>query len=164
MFSTLSKGNILYVLDRRDKVKWITASVEKVTPVCSNYSSQQYGQLPELRLDIVANLDGEQRTFQQVPSNNVIADFGEKSFVLSDNKDSLYNYTKKLLKDSEKIVADTPYHESLIPQYKDILNDLIPGSAGNDEVKDLKKELSDIKTQFAEMLSLLKAETNKQKE
>lgn len=155
MFSTLSKGNILYVLDRRDKVKWVTASVEQVTPVYAN-DSQNYGQLPELRLDIIANVDGEQRTFKQVPSNNVIADFGEKSFVLSDNKDSLYNYTKKLLKDSEKIVNDVAYHESLIPQYKDILNDLIPGSAGNDEVKALKGEINTLKGQLAEMISLLK--------
>ena len=32
MFANLSKGNILYGLDRRDKIKWFTASVEKVIP------------------------------------------------------------------------------------------------------------------------------------
>lgn len=159
MFSTLSKGSILYILDRRDKAKWLTGSIDKITPVCLNNSSQSFGQMPEIRLDIVASLDGEQRTFQQVPSNNAIADFGEKSFVLASNKDSLYNYVKTLLKSSEKIVSDAPYHESLIPQYKDILNELIPGSANTDEVKELKKELGEIKNQFAEMLSLLKADS-----
>ena len=32
MFSNLSKGSVLYGLDRRDKIKWFTASIEKVTP------------------------------------------------------------------------------------------------------------------------------------
>ena len=48
-----------------------------------------FGQMPELRLDIICNINGERKTFQQVPSNSAIADFGDKSFVIADNKDSL---------------------------------------------------------------------------
>lgn len=161
MFSNLSKGNIIYGIDRRDNVKWFTASVEKITPSYGNSLSQQFGQLPELILEIVVNINGEQRTFRQVPSNNVIADFGEKSFVIADNKDSLYNYTKKLLQDSEKIINSAPYHESIIPQYKDILNELMPGSANSDEVKGLKNKIEKLESQLAEAISLLKSGTSK---
>ena len=61
MFSNLSKGNVLYGLDRRDKVKWFTASIESVTPTVSK-TTQMFGQMPELRLDIVASINGEQKT------------------------------------------------------------------------------------------------------
>lgn len=161
MFSTLSKGNVLYVLDRRDKIKWLTASIEKVTPVYANTVPNMFGQIPELRLDITVNINGEQREFQQVPSNNAIADFGDKSFVIADNKDSLYNYTKTLLRKSEEVVESVPYHESCIPQYKNVLNDLIPGSAGNDEVKELKEEVGSLKAQLAKAISLLEEKQNK---
>lgn len=161
MFSNLSKGSVLYGLDRRDKVKWFTASVDKITPVYAKATPNMFGQMPELRLDISVNINGESREFQQVPSNNAIADFGDKAFVIADNKDSLYNYTKTLLQQSEQIVENTPYHESLIPQYKEVLNELIPGSAGSDEVKELKNEVGSLKAQLAEMLSLLKQD-NKQ--
>ena len=157
MFSTLSKGNVLYGLDRRDKIKWFTASIENVTPTVSKVT-QPFGQIPELRLDIVANINGEQKTFQQVPSNNAIADFGEKSFVIADNKDSLYNYIKGLKNTSKTIVESAPYHESLIPQYDDILNELMPGSANNDEVKALRNEVGSLKSQLAEAIALLKRE------
>lgn len=80
MFSNLSKGSVLYGLDRRDKIKWFTASIEKVTPGMSKTTPNMFGQFPELRLDIIANINGEQKEFQQVPGNNAIADFGEKSF------------------------------------------------------------------------------------
>ena len=162
MFSTLSKGSVLYGLDRRDKVKWFTASIETVSPTMSKAAPNMFGQLPELRLDIVCNINGEQKTFQQVPSNNAIADFGEKSFVIADNKDSLYNYIKGLKETSKNIVASASYHESLIPQYDDVLNELMPGSANNDEVKALRSEVGSLKSQLAEAIALLKSGNAKQ--
>lgn len=163
MFSNLSKGNVLYGLDRRDKVKWFTASIENVTPTMSK-NTQMFGQLPELRLDIVANINGEQKTFQQVPSNNAIADFGDKSFVIADNKDSLFNYVKTLKQTSKNIVESASYHESLIPQYDEVLNELMPGSANNDEVKALRSEVGSLKSQLAEAIALLKSGNSKPKE
>lgn len=162
MFSTLSKGSVLYGLDRRDKVKWFTASIETVSPTMAKAAPNMFGQLPELRLDIVCNINGEQKTFQQVPSNNAIADFGEKSFVIADNKDSLYNYIKGLKETSKNIVASASYHESLIPQYDDVLNELMPGSANNDEVKALRSEVGSLKSQLAEAIALLKSGNAKQ--
>ena len=163
MFSNLSKGNVLYELDRRDKVKWFTASIENVTPTVSK-TTQMFGQMPELRLDIVANINGEQKTFQQVPSNNAIADFGDKSFVIADNKDSLFNYVKTLKQTSKNIVESASYHESLIPQYDEVLNELMPGSANNDEVKALRTEVGSLKSQLAEAIALLKSGNSKPKE
>lgn len=162
MFSNLNKGNVLYGLDRRDKVKWFTASIEKVIPTMSKTTPNMFGQLPELRLDITAIINGEQKEFQQVPSNNAIADFGEKSFVIADNKDSLYNYVKTLKETSKNIVESASYHESLIPQYDDVLNDIMPGSANNDEVKALRNEVGSLKSQLAEAIALLKSGNSKQ--
>ena len=163
MFSNLSKGNVLYGLDRRDKIKWFPASIENVTPTVSK-TTQMFGQMPELRLDIVANINGEQKTFQQVPSNNAIADFGDKSFIIADNKDSLFNYIKTLKQTSKNIVESASYHESLIPQYDEVLNELMPGSANNDEVKALRSEVGSLKSQLAEAIALLKSGNSKAKE
>ena len=164
MFSNLSKGNVLYGLDRRDKIKWFTASVEQVNPVYGKVQGNMFGQLPEVRLDITININGEQKTFQQVPSNNAIADFGEKSFVLADNKDSLYNYVKTLRQTSKNIIESAPYHESLIPQYDDVLNDIMPGSADSGKVKALENKVDSLTAQLAEAISLLKSRNNKSSE
>lgn len=163
MFSNLSKGNVLYGLDRRDKVKWFTASIESVTPTMSK-TTQMFGQIPELRLDIVANINGEQKTFQQVPSNNAIADFGDNSFTIADNKDSLFNYVKTLKQTSKNIVESASHHKSLIPQYDEVLNELMPSSANTDEVKALRSEVGSLKSQLAEAIALLKSGNSKQKE
>lgn len=161
MFSTLSKGSVLYGLDRREKVKWFTASIESITPTYSKNGPTMFGQLPELRLDIVANINGERREFKQVPSNNAIADFGESSFVIADNKDSLFNYTKKLLGDSEEVIKSYLFHKEKVPQYKEVLNELMPGSADSGEVKELKDEINSLKSQLAEVINLFKGENDK---
>jgi len=162
MFSNLSKGNVLYGLDRTDKIKWFTATVENVTPTMGAATPNMFGQMPEIRLDIVCNINGIQKTFQQVPSNNAIADFGDKSFVIADNKDSLFNYIKTLRQKSKAIVDSAPYHEALLPQFDDVLNELMPGSANNDEVKALRNEVGSLKSQLAEAISLLKQGNQKQ--
>lgn len=162
MFSNLSKGNVLYGLDRTDKIKWFTATVENVTPTMGAATPNMFGQMPEIRLDIVCNINGMQKTFQQVPSNNAIADFGDKSFVIADNKDSLFNYIKTLRQKSKAIVDSAPYHDSLIPQYDDVLNELMPGSANNDEVKALRNKVDSLTSQLAEAISLLKQGNQKQ--
>lgn len=163
MFSNLSKGNVLYGLDRHDKIKVFTGSVEKVTPVYSKVQNNMFGQMPELRLDIIATINGEQKEFKQVPSNSAIADFGDKTFIIADNKDSLYNGIKELLKVSENIVESAPYHKSLIPQYKEALNEIMPGSANNnEEVKALKDEVGSLKSQLAEAIALLKKNTKQE--
>lgn len=161
MFSNLSKGSVLYGLDRRDKVKWFTASIESITPVYSKTSPNMFGQVPELRLDVVANINGERREFKQVPSNNAIADFGENSFIIADNKDSLFNYTKKLLEDSQRVIDSYDFHKNRIPEYKQVLNELMPGMRDSAEVKELKNEVSSLKSQLAEAIALLKAGTTK---
>lgn len=155
MFANLSKGNVLYGLDRRDKIKWFTASIENVAPAIPRVSQNTFGQMPEMTVDIVAIINGERKEFKQVPSNNAIADFGPESIILADNKDSLFNYVTSLLQTSENIVNSADKHKELIPQYKDIISELNP-SSNDATVKALKEEVGTLRSELAEAISLLK--------
>ena len=161
MFSNLSKGSILHGIDRKDNMRWFTGSVEKIVPSLSKQYNNVFGQFPPFTLDIVVNIDGEQKQFQQVPGNDTIADFGKDTFILADNKDSLYNYIKTLLKTSEDIVASVEEHEALIPQYKNVLSELMPGSTNSSEVRELKEQVGNLQSQLAEALALLKSGNSK---
>jgi len=161
MFLNLSKGNVLYGLDRRDGLKWFTASIEKVSPSIPRMTQSTFGQVPELTVDIVALINGEQKEFKQVPSNNAIADFGPDSIILADNSDSLFNYVNSLLLTSENIVNSADKHKELIPQYKKVLSELKPGTANDEVVTQLKEEVGSLKSQLAEAISLLKERTSK---
>ena len=161
MFSNLGKGSILHGVDRRDKMKWFTGSVERITPSLSKQYPNIYGQYPSLALDIVVNINGEQKEFKQLNSNDTVADFGQDSIIIADNKDSLFNYVKSQLKISEDVIHSVSMHEALIPQYKAVLSELMPGATSASEVKELKEQVSSLQSQLAETLSLLKAEIKK---
>jgi hypothetical protein len=162
MFSNLSKGSILYGLDTKGGVKMFTASVESVSMPRPKYVQNTFGQLPEMVVDIVANINGERREFKQVPSNNAIADFGPDTFVLSDTKDSLMNYVRSQLQRSKDVVNSADKHKSLIPQYEQVLGELDPASANDNAVKELRGQVESMQSQMQEMLSLLKQRTTNQ--
>ena len=160
MFSNLSKGSVLYGLDTKGEVKMFTATVESVTLPRPKYVQNTFGQLPEMVLDIVANLNGERKEYKEVPTNNVIADFGPDTFVLSDSRDSLTNYVRSQLQRSKDIVNSADKHKSLIPQFEHVLGELDPASANDSAVKELRGQVESMQSQMNEMLSLLKQRTS----
>ena len=162
MFSNLSNGSVLYGIDRRGEMKWFTGSVERITPSINQQYKTNFGQFPSISLDIIANINGEQKEFKQVPSNDIIADFGQNAFIIADNKDSLCNYVKTLLKKSEDVVSSVETHKALIPQYNNILSELIPGMNNNNEVKELKEQVGNLQSQLKEALALLRQGNKKQ--
>jgi hypothetical protein len=162
MFSNLSKGSVLYGLDTKGEVKLFTATVDTVSMPRPKYMQNTFGQLPEMVLDIVANVNGERKEYKEVPTNNVIADFGPDTFVLSDSRDSLMNYIRSQLQRSKDIVNSADKHKSLIPQYEQVLGELDPASANDNAVKELRGQVESMQSQMQEMLSLLKQKTTNQ--
>ena len=165
MFSNLSRGSILHGIDRRSQMKWFTGSIERVTPSINNQYPSAFGQFPGVNIDIVANVNGKQREFRGIPGNNSIADFGDDSIILADNKDALYNYVKSLLKTSEEATNEETIekHKKWIPQYKEVLSDMMPGASSSSEVKELRQQVGTLQEQLAEALSLLKGQNTKTK-
>ena len=159
MFSNLSKGSVLYGLDTKGEVRMFTATIELVSLPRPKYMQNTFGQLPEMVLDIVANVNGERKEYKEVPTNNVIADFGPDTFVLSDSRDSLTNYVRSQLQKSKDVVNSADKHKALIPQYEHVLGELDPASANDSAVKELKGQVESMQSQMNEVLSLLKQKT-----
>ena len=159
MFSNLSKGSVLYGLDTKGEVKMFTATVDSISIPRPKYMQNTFGQLPEMVLDIVANVNGERKEYKEVPTNNVIADFGPDTFVLSDSRESLMNHVRNQLQKSKDIVNSADKHKSLIPQYEKVLGELDPASANDNAVKELRGQVESMQSQMNEMLSLLKEKT-----
>ena len=158
MFSNLSKGSVLYGLEIKDGMKFFTAPIESVSLPYPKYrNNNTFGQIPETVMDIVCTVNGERRTFQQVPSNSAIADFGNDTFVLADGKDSLNGYVNSMLQNSRNIVNSVEKHKALISQYESVLASLNPGQANDNAVKELNTKVNSLESQIAEMLSLLKS-------
>lgn len=159
MFSNLSRGSVLYGMDIKDGIKMFTATVDTVSIPRAKYVQNTFGQLPEMVLDITASVNGERKEYREVPANNVVADFGPDTFVLSDSKDSLTNYVRSQLQRSREIVGSADKHKALIPQYEKVLNELNPAAVSETAVKELRGQVENMQSQMGEILSLLRERT-----
>lgn len=152
MFSNLSKGNVLYGIDRADNsMRFFTATIEDVKPVFP----MKVGQMPGSVVDITALKDGETLSFKQIPSSNAVADYGSNGFLLADSKDSLINYINAKLQASRNIVNSYEENKKLIEKYESVLADISP-NVNSKEINELRQQMSNMQSQFSELMSLLK--------
>lgn len=156
MFSNLSKGNILYGIDKSNgDMKYFTATIDDTKMAFPVNISQAPGSV----VDITAIRDGNTLTFKQIPSNNVIADYGNNTFVLADSKDSLSNYINAKLQASRNIINSYEENKKLVEKYEEVLNDINPNPNSSD-LKELKSQFATMQNQFSELMTLLKGKQN----
>lgn len=160
MFSNLSQNSILYVLDINGSPKILSGPVERVTIPRPKYNS--FNPNMEMVVDITATLNGEKREFKGVP-NGTIADFGNDSFVLAENRDALSSYINAMLQNSRGILNSVEKHEKLINSYEEALEELNPSLKVDKEkdkaIQTLQDQVSELKQMLIKMTG--NYETNK---
>ena len=94
MFQNLRANSQLYVLHKEAKHYIETASVVSVStprakyPVAQPFASPQV----EMVVDVVASINGQNTTFQNLPAGGDIADFGQNgNIVISCSRDAMNN-------------------------------------------------------------------------
>lgn len=163
MFSNLVQGNILYGLDTREDFKTFAAPITKTSAPYPSYIKNNGVQVPCMVVDISANINGENREFQQVPSNISIADFGPIGFILADNKESLKVHVNSMVATKRQRISDFELEQRLYEQYSkvaDELNETAAAKQETEELKALRAELAEYKNMLKEIIASNKSENN----
>jgi hypothetical protein len=164
MFSNLAQGSILYGIEvKNNEVNVFTAPVISVStpkPVFTN--NNNYGQMPQLVVDIIATVAGERREFKQVPSNAAIADFGSQAFILADSKESINSYLDSIIQNSERKIAEAEACKDRLSSYKQAYNKLNINSitSDNDYTKNLEQKVDKLEQIIMEFITLSKNGNN----
>jgi hypothetical protein len=86
MFQSLRPNNQIFIL-HKDKPLLEIGSVVSVSMPTPKYPVPQvFGQPQEMVVDIVAKINNQDITYQKLPANLDIADFGTNGIVVADNK------------------------------------------------------------------------------
>lgn len=156
MFQALRPNNQLFIL-HKDKPRLEIGSVLSVSIPVPKYPMQpMMGQPQEMMVDIVARVNNQDVTYQKVPANLDVADFGNNSIVLADNRAAMNSEIMGLKQKSIDIINSLDYHKNLIVECDNILTDLNPEFAAKQqqqgEIDDLKNQ---VKTLSDSMQSLM---------
>lgn len=164
MFSNLAQGSILYGIEvKNDNVDVFTAIVTNISSPKPIFVNNSYSQIPQLVVDITANVNGEKREFKQVPSNAAIADFGSQTFILADSKESINSYLDSIIQNSERKIAEAESCKSVLTSYKTAYNKLnnSTNTLNDSYTKALEDKVDKLEQMLTEFITLTKNENNK---
>ena len=135
MFSGLRQGTSLYVLDKSQEPKVNMGYVERVSaphPMYQSYNPNvSFGANLQTAVDIVLKIGNDRKEFVGIPSTAVIHSYGD--YVLSESKDSMIQEVNAMLANSKSILANVEQHKSNITACENILKELNPVYAKEQE-------------------------------
>lgn len=161
MFQSLRPNNQIYIL-HKDKPLLETGTVISVSAPSPKYPVQpMFGQQQEMVVDIIAKVNNQDVTYQRIPANLEVADFGNNNIVLSDNKEAMNSEIMCLKQRSVDIIDSIEYHKNLVAECDKLLTSLNPDLAEKnaqkeriDSLEQKMQELMDMNRQLIARLSV----------
>ena len=157
-FQNLRNNHQIYIL-KKDVIP--TLEIGKITnvsvPVPKYGNTSMYN---DLIIDVTADIDGKTTSFQKIPANSEIADFGN-NIVIATSKEAMNNEVASMKQRSLDILNSVEQHQSIIKGCDEILQMLNPEIAEKQrqeqENKALREEINSLKEMFSEFINQFKS-------
>lgn len=165
MFQSLRPNNQIYIL-HKDKPLLETGTVISVSAPSPKYPVQpMFGQSQEMVVDIIAKVNNQDITYQRIPANLEVADFGNNNIVLSDNKEAMNSEIMCLKQRSVDIIDSIEYHKNLVAECDKLLTSLNPDlaekTAQKERIDSLELKMQELMDMNRQLIARLSAETPK---
>lgn len=151
MFQSLRANNQFYIL-HKDSTPYVeVGTVISVSAPIPKFPSpmQPFGQPQEMTVDVVARVKENTLTFQKLPANADIADFGAASqMVLATSKEAINAEIGALRQKSVDIINSVSYHQTIIEGCDKTYSELNPEFA---QKQQQAEEINTLKTQVGEI-------------
>ncbi len=142
MFSALSQGSPIYILDKTSSPKFrigevVGISYPKMNPY--NMTTQQ------TTVDLKIKIDDEIQEFNTIPSINSVVSYNNGKIIISESKQGIQNEVESILQNSKQIVNNIENYQRNITECEDILKQLSPQFAID---KERDERLSNLEVRF----------------
>ena len=139
MFSALSQGSPVYILDKTSSPEYKVGEIVGVTYPKIN----PYG--PQNTVDLKVKIDGSIQEFNSVPSINSIISYNGGKIVISENKQGIQSEVENILQNSKQILDNIDSYKQNITDCELILKKLNPQFAVD---KERDERLSNLENRF----------------
>ena len=166
MFQNLRTGNTIYVLNKENGLSLEKGTIVSVSlpvpkyPLATTFGNQ------EMLVDIVIKINNQEITYQKLPANSDIADFGNTGIVLSTSKEAINSEIVSLKTKSEDVINSIDYHKNIINDCDKLLSELNPDFAERqkqqDEIKALKDQIALMANSISSLIAEFKSESKNQ--
>ena len=168
MFQSLRPNNQIYIL-QKDKPVLDVGTIVSVSMPAPKYPIQpMFGQPQEMVVDIIAKVNNQDVTYQKIPANLEVADFGTNGIVLSDSKEAMNSEIMCLKQRSVSVIDSIDYHKNYIVECDKLLTSLNPDlaekQAQTERIDSLENQLTALMEMNRQLMSRLSGETSKTNE
>lgn len=163
MFSNLTNGSTVYVLQTNNELKYDVCTVEALKPSFSyNFNNGAI-------VDIVVTIDGQRKEFSGIQANSNVST--SNSYIITDSKEAMISQLQNRYQHDIDIMNKHEYYTKDADQCKELLGKLNPQFAKeqamddaltglSQRVDEMQGEFGDIKTDMKRILQLLTDKNN----
>ena len=141
MFSALSQGSPVYILDKTSSPKYIVGEVIGVSYPKMN----PYNVGPQNIVDLKAKIDGEIQEFNSIPSINSVISYNGGKIIISESKQGIQTEVENILQNSKQILDNIDTYKQNVVDCEEILKKLNPQFAID---KERDERLSNLENRF----------------
>ena len=150
MFSALRQGAVLYILSKDENPTLKIGYVESVTQPRPRYATfnpnVSFGTNMETVVDIAVKVANDKLEYSGVPANASIHEYNK--IVISESREAMISEVDAMLQNSKNVLENVGCHEKIIDQCEEILKQLNPSYAKEQErdvaIEDLTAQVNSI--------------------
>lgn len=167
MFSNLRQGSLFYILQKGEKPELKIGQVISVTNPVPRYNNS-YAPINQLNhdmiMDVTVKVGDKEMNFKQLPCSQSISTFETEGIIVSESRDAMNAEVEAMLRTSQQIIDNIPFHESVVASCDSILRELNPRFAKEKEQEEkidtLEKEICSIKDVLGDVKGMLSKALN----
>ncbi len=160
--SQIAQGATLFILNRKEP-SVIEANVVNVSQPHISKSAQNnpMGAFQNLVVDLTLSMNGGETTTIEFPINSAVANYPEKGWYASTDKNAVAREVESMANMSRQILTQVPMHQKIVQGCEALIMQLNPEKQKEaqqaQEITMLKAQLSEMSGKFDQLVSLLSA-------
>lgn len=152
MFSALSQGSSIYLLDKTSSPKFIIGEVVGVTQPKYNFS--------QATVDLKVKVDDSIQEFNNLPSINNIVTYNNGKIIISETKQGIQNEVETILTNSKNILDNIDTYKQNVEECEIILKQINPQFAKDkerdDRLQSLENRFDGVESKLDKIFDLIK--------
>ena len=152
MFSALSQGSSIYLLDKTSSPKYIIGEIVGVTQPKYNFN--------QATVDLKVKVGDTIQEFNNLPSINSTVTYNNGKVLISETKQGIQNEVEAILTNSKNIVENIDTYKQNIKDCEEILKQINPQFAKDkerdDRLQNLESRFDGVESKLDKIFDLIK--------
>lgn len=152
MFSALSQGSSIYLLDKTSSPKFVVGEVVGVTQPKYNFS--------QATVDLKVKVDDSIQEFNNLPSINSTVTYNNGKVIISETKQGIQNEVETILTNSKNILNNIDTYKQNVEECENILKQINPQYAKDkerdDRLQSLESRFDGVESKLDKIFDLIK--------